>query len=78
MCFFFVFFGNYSDESEATCKGKYRECSESEFRCNNGKCISSRWRCDHEDGKLKLFIFLLKKEAIFITFFFLFVYFPFE
>lgn len=27
----------------------HRECSESEYKCMNGKCISSRWRCDHED-----------------------------
>ena len=31
------------------CKNRYRECSESEFRCENEKCIPNRWRCDHDN-----------------------------
>jgi low density lipoprotein-related protein 2 len=41
--------GDNSDENEAMCKGRYRECSESEFRCSNDKCIPARWKCDQDD-----------------------------
>lgn len=40
--------GDHSDESPSVCPS-YRECSESEFRCNNGKCLPQKWRCDHDD-----------------------------
>lgn len=23
-----------------------KQCSEDEFRCNNGQCITGSWRCD--------------------------------
>ncbi len=26
-----------------------RNCTESEFRCNNLRCIRSRYKCDHQD-----------------------------
>nr|CAD7412023.1 unnamed protein product [Timema cristinae] len=41
--------GDNSDEQESVCHGSYRECSESEFQCNNQKCIPNRWHCDHDD-----------------------------
>lgn len=31
--------GDNSDETDASCGGTSRPCSESEFRCNDGKCI---------------------------------------
>lgn len=41
--------GDKSDESQNLCKGEYRSCSESEFRCTNGRCIPHHYRCDHDD-----------------------------
>ena len=41
--------GDNSDEGDDLCAGRYRECSESEFKCGNDKCIPARWRCDHDD-----------------------------
>ena len=41
--------GDNSDEVEEHCKDSYRECSESEFKCKNGKCIPQHYRCDHDD-----------------------------
>ncbi|KAK7507961.1 hypothetical protein BaRGS_00000926, partial [Batillaria attramentaria] len=44
-----------SDEKEANCQvchtteDTYRQCSESEFRCDNQKCVQGKWRCDHDD-----------------------------
>lgn len=26
-----------------------RECTESEYRCDNLRCIPSRWICDHDN-----------------------------
>lgn len=26
-----------------------RHCSESEFKCANGRCIKGSWKCDHEN-----------------------------
>lgn len=31
--------GDDSDETDASCGGTSRPCSESEFRCNDGRCI---------------------------------------
>ena len=44
--------GDNTDENDETCSGRYRQCSESEFRCSNDKCIPGRWKCDHDDGKI--------------------------
>lgn len=45
MCDFTDDCGDESDENEINCEGKYRECSESEFSCKNGKCILRQWLC---------------------------------
>ena len=45
----FCFSGDRSDEDPNLCKGRYRECSEMEFKCNNGRCILARWRCDQDN-----------------------------
>lgn len=31
--------GDDSDETDPSCGGTSRPCSESEFRCNDGRCI---------------------------------------
>uniref|UniRef100_A0AC35G4G5 EGF-like domain-containing protein n=1 Tax=Panagrolaimus sp. PS1159 TaxID=55785 RepID=A0AC35G4G5_9BILA len=38
--------GDNSDETDASCGGTSRPCSESEFRCNDGRCIPSSKVCD--------------------------------
>ena len=35
--------GDRSDEDPAFCQGRYRECSEMEFKCTNGRCILARY-----------------------------------
>lgn len=38
--------GDDSDETDPSCGGTSRPCSESEFRCNDGRCIpGSKVRC---------------------------------
>ena len=31
------------------CKSRYRQCSESEFKCDNNRCISSNYKCDNDN-----------------------------
>ncbi|GMT30081.1 hypothetical protein PFISCL1PPCAC_21378, partial [Pristionchus fissidentatus] len=38
--------GDNSDETDPSCGGTSRPCSESEFRCNDGKCIPGNKVCD--------------------------------
>uniref|UniRef100_A0A7E4V2M4 EGF-like domain-containing protein n=1 Tax=Panagrellus redivivus TaxID=6233 RepID=A0A7E4V2M4_PANRE len=38
--------GDGSDETDAECGGTSRPCSESEFRCNDGRCIPASKVCD--------------------------------
>jgi hypothetical protein len=39
--------GDNSDETDASCGGTSRPCSESEFRCRDGKCIpGTKVNCD--------------------------------
>lgn len=41
----FPLLGDMSDENPEMCKDLYRECTESEFQCNNKRCLPMRWRC---------------------------------
>uniref|UniRef100_A0A0K0FI56 Low-density lipoprotein receptor-related protein (inferred by orthology to a C. elegans protein) n=1 Tax=Strongyloides venezuelensis TaxID=75913 RepID=A0A0K0FI56_STRVS len=38
--------GNNEDETDPSCGGTSRPCSESEFRCNDGRCIPESKVCD--------------------------------
>ena len=40
--------GDGTDEGK-DCKEHYRECSDTEFACQNAKCISKNYKCDGED-----------------------------
>jgi low density lipoprotein-related protein 2 len=44
--------GDNSDELPSSCPNGYRECSESEFRCGNGRCIPRRFLCDMDQDCL--------------------------